>query len=423
MTERATSLAAVAAVWRIEAAAVTAALARRTGDLALAEDLAQEAVLAAVEQWPRDGIPPNPGAWLMTVARRRLADHARRRDAERRSLDAAAAHRTTTGGEDPMTDVAAAADDPFVADPQDELRLFFLCCHPALTPESQVALTLRSVAGLSSDAVARGFLTPTATMQQRLARAKKTLQTAGARFELPPTAELGGRLGAVLAVVYAAFTEGHAATSGDDPTRPELCHVALRLARRLTHLAPTESEVHALTALLELQASRLPARTGPDGLPVVLEQQDRALWDRLLIERGVAALAAARSLAGSDPGSYLLQAEIAACHATSRRPEDTDWSRIVALYDVLLQRNPSPAVALARVMAVSRSRGPEAALPLLRDLESDPRLTSYPYLQAALGDTFERMGRREEAVAAYARGAELAGATPLAALLRQRAGG
>lgn len=421
MTDRDQALAAVAAVWRIESAAVTAALARRTGDLALAEDLAQDAVAAAVEQWPRDGMPAQPGAWLMTVAQRRLADHARRRETERRKLQAIA-DETTRGGEG-MTQLDAGydIDDPFTADPQDELRLFFLCCHPALTPESQIALTLRCIAGLSSEAVAKAFLVPTPTMQARLTRAKKALPQGANGFALPPVAQLGVRLGAVLAVVYAIFTEGHAATSGHELTRAELCHDALRLARRLTRLAPTESEVHALAALLELQASRLPARTAADGTAVLLEDQDRGRWDHALIARGLAALATARGLVSEVPGPYLVQAEIAACHARAARAEDTDWDRIVELYAELQRRMPSPVVALVQAVAVGRAVGPEAALPLLHHLDAEGALAAYPYLSAALADCHERLGDRDQARHYYLRAADLAGDTPLATTLRAAA--
>ncbi|MEO9222974.1 MAG: sigma-70 family RNA polymerase sigma factor, partial [Mycobacteriaceae bacterium] len=327
----------VTAVWRIESAAVTASLTRRTGDLGLAEDLVQDAFTAALEQWPRDGVPPNPGAWLTTVAHRRLADRARRRQTYAHKLRQVAAEAATeqptgaTFGEE--------LSDPFDPDPSDELRLVFLCCHPALTPDSRIALTLKSVGGLQTREIARAFLVTETATAQRITRAKRTLREHAARFELPSTRELSERLGAVLAVTYAIFTEGHSCTAGGSGTRPELCHDALRLARRLTHIAPDVGEVHALAALLEYQASRLPARAGVDGQPVLLDDQDRGRWDRSLIARGDAALSHARGLGG---GQYLHQAEIAACHAHARTPADTDWRAIADRYQQLAALVDSP---------------------------------------------------------------------------------
>ena len=386
---------AVSAVWRLESPRLIAALTRMTHDLDLAEDLAQDALVAALEQWPTEGTPSRPGAWLMAVAKRRAVDHFRRAETLRRRT-AELAHDLE---EADVPDLDAAVDH--IED--DVLRLVFLTCHPVLSPESRAALTLRMVGGLTTGEIARGFLVKEATMGQRISRAKKAL--VGADFELPVGAARQERLGDVMAVVYLIFNEGYSATAGDDWMRPELCQEAMRLSRMLTALVPGEPEVHGLQALLELQASRIPARTTPAGEPVLLEDQDRGRWDQLLIRRGFAALDRAEAL-GKPVGPYVLQAALAACHARARRPEDTDWTRIAELYDVLAQLTPSPVVEVNRAVAHGRAHGPEAGLVVLDAVEADALGGSH-LMPAVRGDLLARAGRRAEAAAAFLEAAEL----------------
>jgi RNA polymerase sigma factor (sigma-70 family) len=386
--------AAVEAVWRIESGRLVAALTRITGDFAAAEDLAQDALERALRQWPVDGIPDHPASWLMATAKHLAVDAYRRRLTLTRKL-AELAQETDAQEGDPMAAVDEQLD---TAVPDDLLRLVFLTCHPALTTESQVALTLRTVGGLTTREIARAFLVPEPTIGQRISRAKKTLADRHVRFELPPTAELPARLGAVLAVVYLIFNEGYAATSGNDWTRPELCQDALRLGRLLAALQPDEPEVHGLVALLELQASRIPARTGPSGEPVLLRDQDRRRWDPLLVRRGLAALETAEAL---GTGPYTLQAAIAACHARATSVESTDWRRVAALYTVLWHLTPSPVVALNRAVAVGMAEGPERGLALTLQLEGEPALAGYPELAAVRATFLQQLGRLDEARAQF----------------------
>ncbi len=380
---------AVSAVWRVESARLVAGLTRVTHDLALAEDLAQDALVAALEQWPSDGIPKNPGAWLMAIAKRRAVDHFRRAETLRR--------RTAELGRDleeaHVPDLDAAVDH--IED--DVLRLIFLTCHPALSPESRAALTLRLVGGLTTEEIARGFLVKDATVGQRISRAKKTLS--GADFDLPSGSERQERLADVMSVIYLIFNEGYSATAGDDWMRPELCLEAIRLARMLADLVPGEPEVHGLQALLEIQASRTAARTGPDGEPVLLEDQDRRLWDQILIRRGFAALERAEAL-DKPVGPYVLQAAIAACHARARRPEDTNWARIAELYDVLGALTPNPVVEVNRAVAHGRAFGPDAGLAVLDGLDQGALAQSH-LLPSVRGDLLARAGRDVEAAAAF----------------------
>ncbi len=404
----------VAAVWRIESARLTAALVRRTGgDLGLAEDLAQDTFAAALRQWPVDGVPRHPGSWLMATAHHRLVDHARRRTTGERKHTLYAADQPHS--HDPSEEVTTMLDDP-VRD--DELTLILMSCHPDLTRENQIALTLKVVAGLQTAEIARAFLVSEATAAQRIVRAKRRLATAGARFELPSATDLPARLGVVLAVVYAIFNEGYASAAGEDWTRPELCHDALRLGRRVVALQPTHPEARGLVALMELQASRLPARHSPDGAPILLEDQDRRRWDRLLIRRGLADLAQAGELGG---GPYTLQAEIAACHARASDVDSTDWRRIAALYVVLRHLTPSPVLDLNHAVAVSRADGPAAGLAHLDRLAAVESLQRYPLFHAARGDLLEKLGRSAEAAAAFHRAAELETNEPLRGLFARRA--
>ena len=381
---------AVSAVWRLESARLIAGLVRMTHDLAMAEDLAQDALVAALEQWPADGIPRNPGAWLMAIAKRRAVDHFRRADVLRRRT-AELGHESALQRE--AVDLDAAVDH--IED--DVLRLMFLTCHPVLPQESRAALTLRLVGGLSTQEVARAFLVKDATMGQRISRAKKAL--VGADFEQPVGRAREQRLADVMSVVYLVFNEGYSATAGDDWMRPDLCQEALRLARMLAELAPGEPEVHGLQALLELQASRVRARTGSRGEPVLLEAQDRRLWDQLLIRRGFAALDRAEAL-DKPVGPYVLQAALAACHARARRPEDTDWARIAGLYDVLAEITPSPVVEVNRAVAHGRAFGADAGLAVLAGIE-ETALPESHLLPGVRGDLLARAGRTAEAEAAF----------------------
>jgi RNA polymerase sigma factor (sigma-70 family) len=393
---------AVAAVWHIESARIVGALARTTGDFALAEDVAQEALAEALVTWPRDGIPREPAAWLLTVGRRRAIDAFRRRAA----LDdryAALAQRLGEGGV--VTGASPAGADPgpsddLLSDPDriddDVLALVFIACHPLVSPDARVALTLRVVGGLTSDEIARAFLVPTATVQARITRGKKTLSAAQVRFAVPPPDERRERLGSVLSVIYVIFTEGSTATSGDELIRRDLAREAVRLARVLARLMPEEPEVHGLLALLELTAARFPARTGPDGDPVLLTDQDRRRWDRSAIRRGRAALARAGQV-GRGLGAYGLQAAIAECHAVAPSVDATDWERIVVLYEALARLAPSPVVELNRAVALSMAQGPAAALRIVDELVASGRLAGSHLLPSVRGELLTQLGRLDEA--------------------------
>jgi RNA polymerase sigma factor (sigma-70 family) len=410
----------VDAVWRIESARLIAALARVTGDVGLAEDLAQDALVAALEQWPAQGVPDNPGAWLTAVARRRYIDTVRRAVTfERKAAELVIQARPETH-EDPMDEIEF---DTHVTD--DVLKLIFTACHPVLTRDGRVALTLKLVGGLSTEQVARAFLVPTPTMAARITRAKKALADAHVGFEVPVGPELANRFGSVLEVVYLIFNEGYAATSGESWYRAELCDEAMRLGRMLSALAPEQPEAHGLVALMEIQASRIPARTGPDGAPVTLLEQDRARWNRLLITHGLAALAKAAAgarSAESEPGPYVIQAELAACHARAGTAADTDWHRIVALYETLGALAPSPVIELNRAVAVAMADGPAQALAIVDSLEGDPALRGYHLLPAVRGDLLARLGRTDQASEEFERAAALtANDSERAHLLRRAA--
>ncbi|WP_327338588.1 RNA polymerase subunit sigma-24 [Streptomyces sp. NBC_01324] len=406
---------AVETVFRIESARIIAGVARIVRDVGIAEEIAQDALVAALEQWPESGIPDNPGAWLMATARHRAIDLVRRRETYARKL----------AGMGRELDGLSAEPEPAATDPDDIdddlLRLIFTACHPVLSTEARIALTLRLLGGLTTEEIARAFLTSEPTVAQRIVRAKRTLGRAAVPFEVPYGPERAARLGSVLEVIYLVFNEGYAATAGDDWLRPALCEDALRLARVLAGLMPQEPEVHGLAALLELQASRTAARTGPDGAPVLLADQNRARWDRLLIRRGLAALLRASDTAvrtahrtaggeavtaGQALGPYALQAAIAACHARAARYEDTDWAAIAALYGRLAALTPSPVVELNRAVAVSMAEGPAAGLVLVDALAADPALKAYHLLPSVRGDLLVRMGRTDEARAESVRAAE-----------------
>ena len=393
---------AIDAVWRIESARLIAGLARLVRDVGLAEELAHDALVVALERWPESGIPDNPGAWLMATAKHRAIDLLRRRTVlERKHEELGREARVRQ--EAAAADLDAALDDP-VGD--DLLRLVFVACHPVLSREARVALTLRLVGGLTTEEIARAFLVPEPTVAQRIVRAKRTLAAAGVPFEVPRGAELGARLSSVLEVVYLVFNEGYSATAGEDWMRPELCTDALRLGRILAELAPQEPEVQGLVALMEIQASRARARTGPEGEPVLLLDQDRGRWDQVLVRRGLQALARAESL-GGRPGPYALQAAIAACHARARTPGETDWERIAALYLALAQVAPSPVVELNRAVAVAMASGPVAGLAIVDALTKEPSLLGYHLLPSVRGDLLARLGRAEEARTEFERAASL----------------
>ncbi|MEU8260405.1 RNA polymerase sigma factor [Micromonospora sp. NPDC048999] len=402
----------VEAVWRMEAGRVVAGIAAIVRDVGQAEELAQDALVAALEQWPRDGVPANPGAWLMTVGKRRAVDTLRRRQTQQRTL----AELGRDLDEQVTPDFDAAVEDRIE---DDLLRLIFVACHPVLSPIARAALTLRLLGGLTAGEIARAFLASESAVGQRITRAKQTLATAHVPFEVPGTAERAERLDSVLEVVYLIFNEGYAATAGDDWMRPALCQEALRLARLLQGLMPEEPEVHGLAALLEIQASRTSARTGPDGAPILLNDQDRSRWDQLLIRRGLAALDRAR--AGGQPGPYVVQAEIAACHARARTPEETDWARIATWYAELARLVPSPVVELNRAVAVAQADGPAAGLALAHALADDPALASYHLLPSVLGDLLARLGRHDEARVEFERAASLTGNARERVLLLDRA--
>ncbi len=402
---------AVAAVWRIDSARIIGALTRYTGDFALAEDLAQEALAEALVTWPREGVPNNPAGWLLTVGRRRAIDAFRRRSTRDEKYAALAHHLPEGGALTGATDPGPAPDD-VLWDPDqiddDTLALMFTSCHPVLSREAGVALTLRVIGGLTSDEIARAFLVPTATVQARITRAKKTLGAAGVPFEVPPAAERPARLAQVLSVVYLIFTEGSSASSGDEVIRFDLAGEAQRLARILSRLMPEEPEVHSLLALLELTAARFPARRGPDGETVLLEDQDRRRWDRSAIARGRAALARAAD-AGRGYGYYGLQAAIAECHALANSVEETNWDRIVALYDGLRRLAPSPVVDLNRAVAVSMASGPAAALPIVDSLAGSDAFKDSHQLPGVRGELLRRLGRIDQARAELERAVRLCG--------------
>jgi len=408
---------AVAAVWRIESARIVATLTRFTGDFGLAEDLAQDALLEALAQWPRDGVPANPAAWLTAVAKRRAIDGWRRRERYDDRL-AVIAHDLEREQEDALD---APPWDPDAID-DDVLRLVFIACHPVLSREARVALTLRVVGGLGTEQIARAFLVPTATVQQRIVRAKKTLAAAKAPFEVPSREELPVRLGAVLGVLYLVFNEAHAATAGEDLLRPDLGREAIRLARVLAALLPGEPDVHALLALMELTAARFPARVDAHGDPVLLADQDRSLWDRGRIARGRAALARADAF-GRGRGAYALQAAIAERHAVAPSVGETDWATIVLLYEALGRIAPSPVVELNRAAAVAMATGPASALRIIDALVEDGALRGYHLLPATRGELLLRLGREEEARSEFAVAAALAGNDRERALLEQKARG
>ena len=399
---------AIAGIWRIESPRIVAAVGRMVRDIGVAEELAQDALIAALEHWPREGVPRNPGAWLMTTAKRRALDHLRHQKMQGEKLEAL--------GQDlqaqealvvpDFVDALDAARQDDIGD--DMLRLIFTACHPVLSAEARAALTLKLLGGLTTHEIARAYLVPEPTIAQRIVRAKRALREAGVPYEMPRGEALAPRLASVLEVIYLVFNEGYTATAGDDWMRPALAQEALRLARVVAELAPREPEAHGLAALLELQSSRLNARTDRDGRPVLLKDQDRARWDHLLVRRGLAALARAEALDGAD-GFYALQAAIAACHARAPAAEQTDWPRIAQLYGRLARVAPSPVVELNRAVAVSMAEGPAAALAIIDALRADPALRNYQWLPSVRGDLLERLGRREEARAEFLRAAGLAG--------------
>jgi RNA polymerase sigma factor (sigma-70 family) len=389
----------VAAIWRIESARVIAGLTRIVRDVGLAEEVAHDALVAALEQWPTEGVPNNPGAWLMATGKRRAIDRLRRREVAERKQG-----KIEIGEEgDPLAQLDDAIDDD-VGD--DLLRLVFTCCHPVLSSDSRVALTLRLLGGLTTEEIARAFLVPEPTIAQRIVRAKKTIAHERIPFEVPRGDELAERLASVLEVVYLVFNEGYAATSGDTWLRPALCEDALRLGRILAELVPGEAEVHGLVALMEIQASRAAARVAADGAPILLLEQDRSRWDRLLVRRGLTALARAEAT-GNAGGIYYLQASLAACHARAATADDTDWSRIVALYDLLRAGWPSPIVELNRAVAIGMAEGPQAALAIVDALRAEPALARYHLLPSVRADLLMKLGRFAEAEADLGRAIEL----------------
>jgi RNA polymerase sigma factor (sigma-70 family) len=392
---------AIDAVWRIESPRLIAGLTRLVRDVGTAEELAQDALVAALEQWPTEGVPRNPGAWLMTTAKRRAIDQIRRNETYKRKVE-----EVGRDLEESTPDIGTmVAEDDGIGD--DLLRLVFVSCHPVLSTEARVALTLRLLGGLTTDEIARAYLVPESTVAQRIVRAKKTLTKAKVPFEVPQGEELQARLSSVLEVVYLVFNEGYSATAGDDWMRPALCEDAMRLGRILARLARREPEVHGLVALMEIQASRAAARTGPGGEPILLADQNRARWDQLLIRRGLAALETAEGLIDGKPGPYVLQAAIAACHARARRFEDTDWERIAWLYELLAEAMPSPVVELNRAVALSMAFGPETALALLDQLMEVPSMKNYHLLPSVRGDFLRKLGRLPEARAEFERAASL----------------
>jgi RNA polymerase sigma-70 factor (ECF subfamily) len=407
---------AIDAVWRIESPRLIAGLARIVRDVGVAEDLAQDALVAALEQWPESGVPRNPGAWLMAAAKNRAIDFFRRNKRLERKHEELG-RELETEKDKAAEEIVASLDDD-IGD--DLLRLVFTACHPVLATESRVALTLRLLGGLTTEEIARAFLVPEPTIAQRIVRAKRTLAEAQVPFEVPRGVELADRLSSVLGVLYLIFNEGYSATAGDDWMRPALCEDALRLGRILAELAPNEPEVHGLVALMEIQASRARARVGPGGEPILLFDQDRALWDQLLIRRGLAALGRAEGLDGAG-GPYALQAAIAACHARARTPEETDWTLIAALYGALGRLSPSPVVELNRAVAVAMAEGPAEGLQIVDGLVSEPSLKSYHLLPSVRGDLLARLGRAEEARMEFERAASMTRNVRERTLLLERA--
>jgi RNA polymerase sigma factor (sigma-70 family) len=405
----------IEALWRIESAAIIAKLARMLRNVGLAEEIAQDAWVAALEKWTETGIPDNPGAWLMATAKNKAIDQLRHRQLLERKSALMSHDPDLIGSFGLADDSGSEADD--VAD--DLLRLIFIACHPVLSMEGRVALTLRLLGGLTPAEIARAFLTTEAAIQQRIVRAKRTLGEAQVPFEMPGPAQRAERLASVLEVIYLIFNEGYAATAGDEWMRPGLCEEALRVGRILAELTPAEPEVHGLVALMELQASRTPARVSDSGEPILLLKQNRSRWDQLLIRRGLAALTRAQSFDGAL-GPYALQGAIAACHALARAAEDTDWARIVALYDALDELQPSPIVSLNRAVAVSMAYGPAAALEIVDELRKESRLREYHLLPSVRGDLLERLGRLEEARAEFSHAASLAGNARERSLLLER---
>jgi RNA polymerase sigma-70 factor, ECF subfamily len=408
------------AVWKIEAPRLIGGLTRIVRDVGLAEDLAQDALVAALEQWPQSGVPDNPGAWLMAAAKHRAIDHFRRKTRLERKHEELG--RELGAKEMVVPDLDSALDDN-VGD--DLLRLVFISCHPALSTEAQVSLTLRLLGGLTTDEIARAFLEPEPTVAQRIVRAKRTLADKRVPFEVPRGTELAARLSSVLEVIYLIFNEGYAATAGDDWMRPALCEEALRLGRILAELVPQEAEVHGLVALMEIQASRSKARVGPAGEPILLLDQNRAHWDQLLIRRGLAALHRSEEVRLREPraapGSYVLQAEIAACHARARTSEDTDWPRIASLYAALAELSPSPVVELNRAVAVAMAFGPAAGLEIVDTLTAERSLENYHLLPSVRGDLLKKLSRIDEARAEFERAASLTRNSRERALLLERA--
>jgi RNA polymerase sigma-70 factor (ECF subfamily) len=407
---------AIEAVWRIESAKLIAGIARIVRDVGIAEDLAQDALVAALEQWPTSGVPDNPGAWLMATAKHRAIDQIRKRALVERKHELLG-HELEAQQDMSVPDIDAALDDP-VGD--DLLRLVFISCHPVLATEARVALTLRLLGGLTTDEIARSFLVSEPTVAQRIVRAKRTLTEAHVPFEVPRGAEFSARLSSVLQVIYLVFNEGYAATAGDDWMRPELCQDALRLGRILAELVPKEAEVHGLVGLMEIQASRARARVGPSGDPILLLDQDRGRWDYVLVRRGLAALERAEALGGAD-GPYALQAAIAACHARARTGDETDWARIAELYDELARIAPSPVVELNRAVAIGMAFGPAAGLELADKLVREPTLKTYHLLSSVRGDLLAKLGRSAEARTEFERAASLTRNTRERKLLLARA--
>jgi len=412
---------AVEAVWRLESARIIAGLARIVRDVGLAEDLAQEALVAALRQWPQSGIPPSPGAWLMATAKHQAIDRMRRDERLQRNVDLlghdlrSRQQEAVFGG---SPDLDAVADDDFV--PDDVLRLMFVACHPVLSAEARVALTLRLIGGLATAEIARAFLTAEPTIAQRIVRAKRTLAEKDIPFEVPSASERPARLASVLEVVYLIFNEGYTATAGDSWTRPELCYEALRLGRMLAELSPDEPEVHGLAALMEIQSSRMRARLGPAGQPVPLLEQNRGIWDQLLIRRGFTALLRAQRL-GRPAGPYVLQAAIAACHARARSAGETDWAQIAALYELLGSVMPTAVVELNRAVAVGMAFGPARGLELADALTAAPELRNYHLLPTVRADFLAKLGRQEESRAEYTRAASLTRNEAERAVLLERA--